>query len=93
MPVDASVEKWKHLNMNFDQHMPLSKREIYYSNNCLHSSKHAVPFIDIKSLQIDCLRFVMCPQLAPVLIGIFSFFIAAAINSTNKANKAGGMCQ
>jgi hypothetical protein len=36
--------------------------------------------------KIDCLRFVMCPQLAPVLIG---FFFAAAINSTNEANKAG----
>jgi len=31
----------------------------------------------------------MCPLLAPVLIGFFSFF-AAAIKSTYEANKAGG---
>jgi hypothetical protein len=31
----------------------------------------------------------MCPLLAPVWIG----FYAAAINSTNKANKAGSMCR
>jgi hypothetical protein len=39
--------------------------------------------------KIDCLRFVMCSLLAPVFIG-FSF--AAAVNSTNEANKAGSMC-
>ncbi len=44
--------------------------------------------IDIESPQIDCLKFVMCPQVAP----IFQGFFAAAINSTNEANKAGGMC-
>ncbi len=33
----------------------------------------------------------MCLQLAPVLIGFFSFFAAAIINSTNEANKAGSM--
>jgi len=32
----------------------------------------------------------MCPQLVPVLKGFFFFFSAAAINSTNEANKAGG---
>jgi len=36
---------------------------------------------------IDCLSFVMCPLLAPSELA--SFF-AAAINSTNEANKAGG---
>jgi hypothetical protein len=35
----------------------------------------------------------MCPLLAPVLIAFFSFSFsfAAAVNSTNEANKAGGM--
>jgi hypothetical protein len=34
----------------------------------------------------------MCLLLVPVLIAFFSFsFFAAAINSTNEANKAGGM--
>jgi len=40
--------------------------------------------------KIDCLRFVMCPLLAPVFQGFFFFFFAVAINSTNEANKAGG---
>jgi len=31
----------------------------------------------------------MCPLLAPLIIGFFSFFFAAAIYSTNEANKAG----
>ncbi len=33
----------------------------------------------------------MCPLLVPVLIGFFSYIFAAAVNSTNEANKAGGM--
>ncbi len=37
---------------------------------------------------IDSLSFVMCPLLAPLEIGFFSFF--AAVYSTNEANKAGG---
>ncbi len=40
---------------------------------------------------IDCLSFVMCPLLVPVLIGVFSSFFAVAVDSTNEANKAGGM--
>jgi hypothetical protein len=44
---------------------------------------------------IDCLSFVVCPLLAPHLPRhlpfLFLFFFAAAINSTNEANKAGGM--
>jgi hypothetical protein len=43
----------------------------------------------LKVSKIDCLRFVMCPLQALVLI---SFFFVAAINSTNEANKAGSMC-
>jgi hypothetical protein len=39
--------------------------------------------IDIET-QKDRLRFVMCPILVPVFQGFF----AAAINSTNEANKA-----
>jgi hypothetical protein len=34
---------------------------------------------------IDCLRFVLCPLLAPPIPRLF----AAAINSTSKINKAG----
>ncbi len=39
--------------------------------------------------KIDCLRFVMCPLLALDFQGFL--FFAAAINSTNEANKAGGV--
>ncbi len=42
----------------------------------------------LKKSKIDCLRFVMCPLLAPVFQG---FFFAVAINNTNEANRAGGM--
>jgi hypothetical protein len=44
--------------------------------------------IVIKSPKIDCLRFVMHPLQAPVFKG---FFFVVAINSTNEANKVGGM--
>jgi len=30
--------------------------------------------IDIERRKIDCLSFVMCPLLAPLIIGFFSFF-------------------
>ncbi len=39
--------------------------------------------------KIDSLRFVMCPLLAQLKIGFFSSFSAAAVYSTNEANKAG----
>ncbi len=42
---------------------------------------------------IDCLNFVMCLLLALLIIGFFSFFFAAAVCSTNEANRAGGMCR
>ncbi len=42
--------------------------------------------IDIERQKIDSLRFVMCPLLTMVL----QAFFAAAINSTNEANMAGG---
>ncbi len=32
----------------------------------------------------------MCPLLAPLVIGFFSVFFAAAIYNTNEADKAGG---
>ncbi len=41
-----------------------------------------------RKTKIDCLRFVMCPLLAPGFQGFFSFF-DVAVNSTNEANKAG----
>ncbi len=41
---------------------------------------------------IDCLSFVMCSLLTPLIIGFFSFFFATAVSSTNEANKAGGKC-
>jgi hypothetical protein len=44
--------------------------------------------IDIERPKIDCLSFVMCLLLAQLKIGFFSFF-AAAVYSTNEANKAG----
>jgi hypothetical protein len=37
---------------------------------------------------IDCLSFVMCLLLAPLVIG---FFFAVTFYSTNEANKAGSM--
>jgi hypothetical protein len=49
---------------------------------CLHQKK---PLIS-KGAKIDCLSFVMCPPLAQLIIG---FFFAAAVYSTNEANKAG----
>ncbi len=42
-----------------------------------------------RKAKIDCLRFVMCPLLAQLEIGFFSLFSAAAVYSTNEANKAG----
>jgi hypothetical protein len=39
---------------------------------------------------IDCLSFVVCLLLAPHIPRYFPFF-AAAINSTNEANKAGAI--
>ncbi len=39
---------------------------------------------------IDCLSFVMCLLLAPLVIVFFSFLFVAVIYSTNEANKAGG---
>ncbi len=44
----------------------------------------------IESLKMECLRFVVCPLLA---LTFFSFFVAVAIYSTNKSNKAGGTCR
>jgi hypothetical protein len=41
--------------------------------------------------KIDCLSFVMCPLLAQPIIAFFSSFFAAAVYSTNEANKADGM--
>jgi hypothetical protein len=52
----------------------------------LFKSKMLVKLIDIKRQKIDCLRFVMCPLLAP---GFQGFFFDAVVNSTNEANKAG----
>ncbi len=49
----------------------------------------ASPYIS-KVSKIDCLRFVTFPLLVPVLT---VFFFAAAIKSTNEANKGGGKCQ
>jgi hypothetical protein len=43
-----------------------------------------------RKAKIDCLSFVMCPLLAQPIIAIFSSFFAAAVYSTNEANKAGG---
>jgi hypothetical protein len=43
----------------------------------------------MKGAKIDCLSFVMCPLLAQLIIGFFSSFFAAAVYSTNEANKAG----
>jgi len=39
--------------------------------------------------KIDCLSFVMYPLLAQPIIAFFSSFFAAAVYSTNEANKAG----
>ncbi len=45
--------------------------------------------IDIERPKIDCLSFVICPLLAQLKTGFFSSFFAAAVYSTNEANKAG----
>ncbi len=43
-------------------------------------------FTPSKGAKIDCLSFVMCLLLGQFIIG---FFFAAAVYSTNEANKAG----
>jgi hypothetical protein len=58
--------------------------------------RQTVDSIDIKNLQNRLLKvFYMCPLLVPAFQGEASsflfFFAAAAINSTNEANKAGSM--
>jgi hypothetical protein len=55
----------------------------------LHAAEQYIPHRHLSN--IDCLSFVVLPLLAPLIIGFFSFFFAAAIYGTNEANKAGGM--
>ncbi len=52
----------------------------------------SVDAIDIESLQNRLLKVCYVPAASVSLKGFFSFFFAAAVNSTNEANKAGGMC-
>jgi hypothetical protein len=52
------------------------------------TAKIMVLHIDIERQKIVCVRFVMCLLLAP---GFQGFFFNATINSTNEANKAGGI--
>jgi hypothetical protein len=47
--------------------------------------------IDIESLQNRLLKVCHVPTISAGLIGFFSFFFAATINSTNEANTAGSM--
>ncbi len=44
--INTGVEKWTtlHIDQNFDHEMSLSNSKCWYSNNCLHFLKHAVPF-------------------------------------------------
>ncbi len=44
---------------------------------------------NLRYKKIDCLRFVMCPLLAP---HFKAFFLAATINSTNETSKADSTC-
>ncbi len=54
--------------------------------------------IDIESLQNRLLKVLLCarylgwPSKGKLLLLFSFFFVAAAINSTNEANKAGGTC-
>jgi hypothetical protein len=63
---------------------------------CVVRSKVTVPklwSIDIKSLQNRLLKVCYVPATSASLLRVsffFSFFVAAAIKSTNKANKEGG---
>jgi len=41
---------------------------------------------------MDRLRFVLCLLLVPGFQGFFFLLFDAVVNSTNEANKAGGMC-
>jgi hypothetical protein len=84
--------------------MSLSKSKCWYLNKCLDFTKHSVPLYwsfpfskdslikddshRYRKAKIDCLRFVMCPLLGQLEIGFFSSFSAAAVYSTNEANKA-----
>ncbi len=57
--------------------------------NCVASPKVAKGHTHrYQKSKLDCLRFVLCPLLAPDFQG---FFFVVAINSTNEANKAESM--
>jgi hypothetical protein len=55
---------------------------------------HQVADIDIESIQNRLLEVCYVPATRASLprLLFFSFFVAATINSTNEANKAGSMC-
>ena len=42
--------------------------------------------------KMHCIRFGMCPLLAPHFLGFFLSSFAAATISSNQTNKAGGTC-
>ncbi len=55
--INTGVEKnEQHLNIdqNFDHQMSLSKSKYWYSHNCLHFFKHAVPFTNVHN-KLKCL--------------------------------------
>jgi hypothetical protein len=80
----------QHLNIDyiFDHQMSLCKGKCWYSNNCLQFLKHAVPLvlaIDIDSIQNRLLKVCYVPATSAC---VNKLLFAAAINSTNEANKA-----
>jgi hypothetical protein len=57
-------------------------------SNCKHSVDKC---IDIESLQNRLLRVVVCPPLAPVLVGFFFLLRPLTVLMIHEANKAGSM--
>jgi hypothetical protein len=53
-------------------------------------------FLSVADIDIEIknrlLKVCYVPTTSTTFLALFSFFLAVAINSTNEANKAGGMC-
>ncbi len=90
----VSITNWNFQNFISGAPHSAKPRSFYFLNifHNLISLMHRHKIIDITIKKIDCLRFVMCPLLAPPHPRLFSFFHTAAICSTNVTNKPGGMC-
>ncbi len=65
------------------------KKTIFRKHISFDSLSLSISAIDIESLQNRLFKVCYVPATTPIFQGIF---FAAAMNSFNKANKAGGVC-